>query len=132
MTSEETDITWLDEHQTLSFNDLLALSGLSQSALITLVEHGALLVWSVKDAQLNRFNLSVDDDLSSEIADQDIGTCQDTKTWLFSSQCLVSIRTLCRLKADFELEDNALSLIMVYLERIRLLEAQLQQLEPRK
>ena len=117
MTNEEVNITWLDEHQTLSFNDLLALSGLSQNELITLVEQGALLISSVNHAHNDFNNLTVD---------------QNINTWFFSSQSLVSIRTLCRLKADFELEENALSLILVYLERIRLLEAQLQQLSLQK
>ncbi len=117
MTNEDLDITWLDGHQTLSFNDLLALSGLSQRELITLVEQGALLISSINTVQNDPINLIVD---------------QDTNTWIFGSQSLMSIRTLCRLKADFELEDNALSLILVYLERIRLLEAQLQQLSLQK
>ena len=112
MTNEEINITWLDGHQTLSFNDLLALSGLSQRELITLVEQGALLISSGNNAH---------NDFNNLIADQNINT------WTFKSQSLVSIRTLCRLKADFELEKNALSLILVYLERIRHLEAQLQQ-----
>lgn len=127
MTNEEVEFTWLDAHQALSFNDLLILSGLSQSELITLVEQGALVVLSVNETQLNELKPNIDqNNINNITADSDINT------WLFNSQSLVSMRTLCRLKADFELEDNALSLIMIYLERIRLLEAQLQQLGSQK
>ena len=124
MTNEEVEFTWLDAHQALSFNDLLILSGLSQSELITLVEQGALVVLSVNETQLSELEPNIDqNNINNITADM------DRNTWLFNSQSLVSMRTLCRLKADFELEDNALSLIMIYLERIRLLEAKLQQLE---
>lgn len=127
MTNEEVEFTWLDAHQALSFNDLLILSGLSLSELITLVEQGALVVLSVNETQLNELKPNIDqNNINNITADSDINT------WLFNSQSLVSMRTLCRLKADFELEDNALSLIMIYLERIRLLEAQLQQLGSQK
>lgn len=127
MTNEEVEFTWLDAHQALSFNDLLILSGLSQSELITLVEQGALVVLSVNETQLNELKPNIDqNNINNITADM------DRNTWLFNSQSLVSMRTLCRLKADFELEDNALSLIMIYLERIRLLEAQLQQLGSQK
>lgn len=127
MTNEEVEFTWLDAHQALSFNDLLILSGLSQSELITLVEQGALVVLSVNETQLNELKPNIDqNNINNITADSDINT------WLFNSQSLVSMRTLCRLKADFELEDNALSLIMIYLERIRLLETQLQQLGSQK
>jgi hypothetical protein len=44
----------------------------------------------------------------------------------------VSIRTLSRLKHDFELDNNSLGLIMVFLERINALEAQLQRLDSQK
>lgn len=127
MTNEEVEFTWLDAHQALSFNDLLILSGLSQSELITLVEQGALVVLSVNETQLSELEPNIDqNNINNITADSDINT------WLFNSQSLVSMRTLCRLKADFELEDNGLSLIMIYLERIRLLEAQLQQLGSQK
>jgi chaperone modulatory protein CbpM len=45
--------------------------------------------------------------------------------WRFNSHCVVSVRTLSRLKQDFELEPNAIALTLVFLERIRKLELQL-------
>lgn len=53
-------------------------------------------------------------------------------TWRFSSHCIVSIRTLSRLKQDFELKQNALGFMLVFLERIRKLEFKLRELDHTK
>ena len=113
MTIENTNTIWADsivlnEHHTLSFDELIALSGLSQSELQQLVENGVLTPEHLIETSLDNINIS---------------------TWHFSSHHLASIRTLFRLKRDFELEENSLSLILLFLERIRTLEAQLQHLE---
>ena len=113
MTIENTNIIWADsivlnEHHTLSFEELIALSGLSQAELHQLVENGALTPEHLIETPLNNTNIN---------------------TWHFSSHHLVCIRQLSRLKRDFELESNSLSLILVFLERIRKLEAQLQHLD---
>lgn len=108
MTLEQTDLMWLDEHHIVSLNELIALSGLSQAELQLLVECGAL----------------VPNNASAENLTSD--------AWQFNSHCLVSIRTLSRLKHDFELEPNALGLTFVFLERIRTLEFQLHHLEASK
>lgn len=105
MTQNQTELIWLDEHHQVTLEELLALSGLSHAELNMLVESGALIP--------NNANTS---DLKSDALQ-------------FSSHCLVSIRTLSRLKQDFELEPNALSLTLVFLERIRTLEFQLQQMQ---
>ena len=108
MTFEHTELMWLDDHHELSLNELIELSGLSQAELHLLVESGAL-----KPTNATQDNLT-------------------SKTWQFNSHSLVSIRTLSRLKHDFELEPNALSLTLVFLERIRTLEFQLHNLEHTK
>ena len=108
MITEETELTWLDNHHTFSFDELIALSGLSQATLQLLVDNGALLPSHVNKVAISK---------------PPINTLQ------FSSHSLICIRTLSRLKRDFELEENSLSLILLYLERIRTLEAQLQQLD---
>ncbi|HYN53383.1 MAG TPA: chaperone modulator CbpM [Methylotenera sp.] len=108
MTLNQTELIWLDEHHEVSLQELITLSGLSQAELNLLVESGALV-----PNNANTSNLRSD-------------------AWQFSSQCLVSIRTLSRLKHDFELEPNALSLTLVFLERIRILEFQLHHLEHTK
>ncbi|MEO6118863.1 MAG: chaperone modulator CbpM [Methylotenera sp.] len=108
MTLNQTELIWLDEHHEVTLQELIALSGLSQAELVLLVENGALV-----PNNANTSDLRLD-------------------AWQFSSQCLVSIRTLSRLKHDFELEPNALSLTLVFLERIRTLEFQLHHLEHTK
>ena len=103
MNIEHTELMWLDEQHEVSLDELVELSGLSLQELQLLVESGAL----------------VPNNLVSD-------------TWHFSSHCIVSIRTLSRLKQDFELEQNALGLMLVFLERIRKLEFKLRELDQTK
>jgi chaperone modulatory protein CbpM len=100
MNIEHSELMWLDEQHEVSLDELVELSGLSLQVLQLLVESGAL----------------VPNNLASN-------------TWHFSSHCIVSIRTLSRLKHDFELEQNALGLLLVFLERIRKLEIKLRELD---
>lgn len=107
MDIDHTEIMWLDEHHEVSLNELIELSGLSMQELQQLVESGALTPTnSTADKHLTSKNLNLE-------------------ALHFNSHCLVSIRTLSRLKHDFELEPNALALTLVFLERIRTLEFQL-------
>ena len=101
MQIDQTELIWLDGHHEVSFAELVELSGLSQEELRHLVDIGALIA----------NNQTKVDVAASELR--------------FSSHCVVSIRTLSRLKSDFELEQNALGLMLVFLERIRNLELQL-------
>jgi chaperone modulatory protein CbpM len=102
MALENSELTWLDEHHEVSFDDLAELSGLSVQEILQLVESGALIPSKPDIASVAR---------------------------VFSSHSVTSIRKLSRLKRDFELEPNSLALILVYLERIQLLELQLQLLD---
>lgn len=102
MNIEYTELTWLDDHHPLSLNDLVALSGMSVDEIHHLVDSGAIT--PIDPA---------------------------AEPWHFNSQMLVSIRTLSRLKHDFELEPNSISLILVFLERLRLLESELHTLKSR-
>jgi hypothetical protein len=108
MQIDQTELIWLDEHHEVSLDELIELSGLSQKELRHLVEIGALTP-----------NKPAEDNVT-------------TNDLRFSSQCIVSIRTLSRLKHDFELEQNALGLMLVFLERIRNLELQLSAFNPTK
>jgi chaperone modulatory protein CbpM len=101
------DLILLNEQHTLSFDELIKLSGLSQATLQLLIENGAL-----RPSHLNKAT----------------GSSANINTLHFSSHHLITIRTLSRLQHDFELENNSLSLIMLYLERIRTLETQLKYL----
>ena len=100
MNMEHTELMWLDDQHEVSLDELVELSGLTLQELQLLIESGAL----------------VPNNLAAS-------------TWQFSSHCIVSIRTLSRLKQDFELEQNALGLLLVFLERIRKLEFKLRELD---
>ncbi|MES2502750.1 MAG: chaperone modulator CbpM [Pseudomonadota bacterium] len=86
----------LDEQHEVSLNELAEFSGLSPEELYQLVDSGVLIP------------------INPEAA-----------IWHFNSHYVISIRTLCRLKQDFELESNSLALMLTFLERIRILEHQL-------
>jgi chaperone modulatory protein CbpM len=101
---EHSELIWLDEYHEISLDELVELSGLSLEELRHLVESGALIP-----------NNLTEDKLSD--------------SWHFNSHCVASIRTLSRLKHDFELEPNALGLMLVFLERIQTLEFKLRELD---
>ena len=96
----------LSESVELSCDTFLKLSGLTQNELQLLIDCGALSPCQSNESRLESAN--------------------------FNSHYLISIRKLVRLKQDFELEDNALGLMLVFLERVRILEQQLQQLARKK
>ena len=112
MITEETQLTWLDNgldnNDTFSFDELIALSGLTKATLLFLVENQSLMPIHSNQAVDNTPNVN---------------------TWHFSCHHLLTVRKLSRLQQDFELENNSLGLILLYLERIRTLEVQLQQVE---
>lgn len=99
MKTEPGDAQWLHAQAEVSFDELAELSGLSPGVLRELVEYGALVPI---DAQATR--------------------------WTFTSSCVVTVRTVGRLREDFELDANALSVALNLIERIRGLEAQLAEL----
>ena len=99
MSIEHSEFVWLDEHHEVSLDELAALSGLTLQELHLLVDNGALLPNN-----------------------------PEAESWHFNSHCIVSIRTLSKLKQDFELEPNTFALTLVFLERIRKLEAELRRI----
>ncbi len=99
MSAKLTETTWLDAHCEVSFAELARLSGLTQAELRELVEYGALAPGDPRKAQ-----------------------------WTFSGECVVTARTARRLRESFDLDPNALSLVVGFLERIRALEAELRAL----
>lgn len=102
MKSRPEDADWMNEQTRVSLEELVALSGLSDSALRELVEYGAL-------------------------APLDPGEVR----WTFSAHCVVALRTAGRLGNDFDLDPNALALTLSLLERIRGLEDRLRALQAR-
>lgn len=99
MKAELTDAQWLHEQTEVSFEELAELSGLSPELLRELVDYGALVPIDVQSTR-----------------------------WSFTSDCVVTVRTVSRLRQDFDLDANALSVALNLVERIYGLEAQLQNL----
>jgi len=89
----------IDEHGELSFAQLIEYSGLPEGELRELVAYGALVP-------------------------RDPGAA----AWSFEASALSVARTAQRLRHDFELDANAISLLLSYVERIRDLEEQLRAL----
>ena len=89
---------WLGEMPELSISELQELSGLSAHELLELVDYGALRPLHEAAAPL-----------------------------VFASHCLLTVRTAARLRQGFELEPHGVALAVTLLERIRDLEAQLEQ-----
>ena len=96
MKIEPNDAQWLHEHAEVSLEELAELSGLAPELLRELVDYGALVPVDVHSAH-----------------------------WSFTSDCVVIVRTVSRLRADFDLDANALSVALNLVERIHGLEAQL-------
>lgn len=103
MKLELTETLWLDKRQTVSLAELAELSGLSESELRQLMEYDALTP-----------------------ADPDV---QETT---FTADCVVTARTACRLRADFDLEPEGLALVLTLLQRIRDLEEQLRSIDAQR
>jgi chaperone modulatory protein CbpM len=99
MKTELTDAQWLHEQGEVSIEELAELSGLAPELLRELVDYGAL-------------------------------TPVDSRAthWTFTSEYVVSVRTANRLREDFDLDANALSVALNLIERIHGLEGQLREL----
>jgi hypothetical protein len=100
MKIELTDALWMDKHQEVSFAELAQSAGLSEAELRELVDCGALVPIDAQSA-----------------------------AWTFGGDCLVTVRTACRLRDDLELDPHALALALMFLDRIRRLEEQLRDLQ---
>lgn len=100
MNVELTDAQWLSEHTEVSVEELAELTGLPPELLRELVEYGALVPTNIQSAQ-----------------------------WTFTADCVVAVRTASRLREDFDLDANALSVALMLIERIHGLEAQLRELQ---
>ncbi|MEQ1772534.1 MAG: chaperone modulator CbpM [Burkholderiales bacterium] len=108
MRIEITDALWLDEHHEFSLTEFVELSGLSVDELQHLVDCDALLpVVAVNPA-------------AAEMA-ADLSAAEAR----FSAQCLTLARAASRLRNDFDLDTNGLTLTLRLLNRIDELEAEL-------
>ncbi len=112
MKLEITDAKWLCEHPEVSLEELVELSGLSSELLVELVEYGALVPTDTTTA-----------------AGTGSRTEAQAMQWRFTSDCVIAVQTVSRLRDDFDLDANALSVAMMLIERIRGLESQLMELQ---
>ena len=99
MRVELAEAVWLDERQQFSLAELADLSGMPEAELRQLIEYDAL---------------APADPGASEVS--------------FGADCLITARTACRLRNDFDLDAGGLALTLTLLNRIRDLEAELRAL----
>lgn len=99
MSVELSELVWLDQHHELSLSDVANLSGLAEDELAELMECGVLAPIDWRAPQPK-----------------------------FAAYCIVIARTASRLRRDFELDLQGLTLAMTLLARVHDLEAQLNEL----
>lgn len=99
MQTEQTDAVWLDAQHQYSITELVQCSGLSEAELRELVDYGALVPNDPQSTQ-----------------------------WTFSGDIVVSVQAAGRLRADLELDAQALALALTFIRRIHELEAQIGEL----
>jgi len=87
---------WLDARHEYSITELAQCSGLSEAELRELVDYGAVAPVDPQAAQ-----------------------------WTFSGEIVVTVQAAGRLRADLELEPQALALALTLIKRIRELELQI-------
>ncbi|HEX4984750.1 MAG TPA: chaperone modulator CbpM [Burkholderiales bacterium] len=97
------DAQWLHEQADVSFEELVRLSGLAPDLLLELVEFGAL-------------------------TPSNPAAAAQSAQWRFTAECAVAVRRVGRLREDFELDTAALSLALNLVERIQILESEVQSL----
>ena len=106
MQTDLRDVLWLSQAETVSITELAGLSGLTEAEVRDLVDYGALAPTNAEDGQ-----------------------------WIFSANCVVTLRRACRLRSDLELDLHALALTLTLIEQINQLEAEVVQLraqQPRR
>lgn len=102
MRIELTEVLWLNEHHELPVLQLAELSGLSEAEIHELVDYGAMA--------------PIDPDATRRT---------------FDARCIVTARTACRLRDDFDLNTHGVALALTLLDRVHDLEAQLRDLRAR-
>ena len=93
------EVTWLDSRETVSLQELSRACGMSEDELAELVDYGALAPLA--------------------------STAQGS---VFSADCIVRVRTVSKLRLDFDLDVFTATVLMGYLDRIEDLERQVRSL----
>ena len=99
MSTQGVELAWLDARETVTVMELSQACGLSADELQELIEYGALSPLQVGETQV-----------------------------IFSAACVTSMRTVGKLRRDFDLDLFALATLLGYLERIEKLERELRTL----
>src|SRR5579872_2169613 len=102
MKAQFTEVLWLDAQQEIPLPKLAELSGLSEAELQALTEYGVFHPRDPAAAELH-----------------------------YRADCITVARTASRLRHDLELNMEGLAMVLNLLERMRGLEAQLQDLQAR-
>jgi len=102
------EVTWLDSRETVSLGELSRVCGMSADELTELVDYGALVP------------LVPMEPLASNAPGD-----------FFSAGCIVQLRTVCKLRLDFDLDVFTAAILMGYLDRIDTLEQQVRSLQAR-
>ena len=92
----------LEDHPDLTVRELAEMSGLSEQELHALADIGVITAVNAAAPQQR-----------------------------FRAECIVTTRTACRLRNDFELDQHGLALALALLDRVNDLEAQLNLLQAR-
>lgn len=92
-----------DPRRALSFKQLADLSGLAEAVLRDLIEYGAVEPIDIS-----------------------------APAWTFTANVVVVARTACRLQRDFELEPDALAVVLRLMGRIDALETEVRSLRARR
>ena len=100
MKTQSLEYTWLDARETVTISDLSRACGLSAAELDELVEYGALR--PLEQHRVER---------------------------LFSAEYVMPLRSVGRLRMDFDLDLFTVALLFGYLNRIEALERQVQSLQ---
>lgn len=94
------EVSWLDSRETLNLTELSRVCGMNTDELAELVDYGALAP------------------LESNAHES-----------IFSAVCIVPLRTVCKLRMDFDLDVFTVAVLMGYLDRIDELERQVRSLQ---
>jgi chaperone modulatory protein CbpM len=94
------ELTWLDSRETVSLAELSRACGMNADELAELVDYGALA--PVESTAQGSF---------------------------FSADCIVQLRTVGKLRVDFDLDVFTVAVLMGYLDRIDELERQVRSLQ---
>lgn len=104
------DVVWLDEQQAFSLTEFVAMTGLSAAEVVSLMDCEALVPVTVAEP----------------------ATADEKAERHFSAKYVILARAASRLRRDFELDTNALSLTLRLLDRIHALETELLELRAQR